>query len=135
MVQLTQEKFGEKIGVTLMTVCYWETGRSIPSAEMLQKIIREFFPRNVKVSIDDFLKRSKKENPKLSNAVKYLTPVYLAMDRASLMNVISLQGGLLPEGMIYSQKLAKINKRSWDREVDVSKQTPYPSDNRQNAQF
>lgn len=47
---LTQEAWGEKIGVTNKTISRWETGNYMPDIEMLQLLSKEF-----KVSINELL--------------------------------------------------------------------------------
>ncbi|WP_370740442.1 helix-turn-helix domain-containing protein [Ruminococcus sp.] len=47
---LTQEKLGEKIGVTNKTISRWENGNYMPDIEMLQLLAKEF-----NVSINELL--------------------------------------------------------------------------------
>lgn len=47
---LTQEKLGEKLGVTNKTISRWENGNYMPDIEMLQLLAKEFH-----VSINDLL--------------------------------------------------------------------------------
>lgn len=47
---LTQEKLGEKIGVTNKTISPWENGNYMPDIEMLQLLAKEF-----NVSINELL--------------------------------------------------------------------------------
>lgn len=47
---LTQEKLGEKIGVTNKTISPWENGNYMPDVEMLQLLAKEF-----NVSINELL--------------------------------------------------------------------------------
>ena len=38
----SQEKLGMMVGVTTKTVCFWETGKSKPSAKHYQRLKRVF---------------------------------------------------------------------------------------------
>lgn len=51
---LTQEKLGEKIGVTNKTISRWENGNYLPDIEMLQLLSKEF-----DVSINELLSGEK----------------------------------------------------------------------------
>lgn len=57
---LTQEKLGEKIGVTNKTISRWENGNYMPDIEMLQLLAKEF-----NVSINELLAGQKMSDEEL----------------------------------------------------------------------
>lgn len=48
---MSVERFADEIGVTSMSVMYWESGKNFPSRKNISKMINKF-----KVSENDFVK-------------------------------------------------------------------------------
>ena len=52
---LSQAKFGEKLGLSQDTISLWETGKSLPSLEDVLKIIETFSKHNDRITADYLL--------------------------------------------------------------------------------
>ena len=53
---LSQEKFGEKYGVTYQAVSKWENGKNLPDISILSAICKDY-----NLDINEFLNNSKKK--------------------------------------------------------------------------